>query len=522
MATPFPFLFLLLFSLLPSVLSQFSISGVLIDCGVNTSYTDSQGLRWLPDSQFITSGVSKNLSTPGLFTTFSTLRSFPYNATRPRKFCYSLSSYRDLNSSRAKRYLIRTSYFFDGPGLPPVFDLIVDGNLWTMVNTTADYLAGSASYYEVVFPARGKTINVCLAGNPNYTKGDPFISSLEFIMLDDSVYNATDFGKKAMGLIARSKFGASGDTERYPNDRYNRYWQPFPDQIHAKTSTHNITSSAFWNLPPLDVFNTAIVADKGSPLAFQWPQQVSLQRSSYYVALYFADTLPKSSRNLSVYINGYQFYDGAVTSDGVVVFSPEWILSGLTTLTLAPGSGSNLNLPPLINAGEVFGLLDLQNLTITRDVTSLLAIKQQISNPPEDWTGDPCMPPEYPWTGVTCTYVSRIRVVALNLSSMGLTGTISPSIANLTALVNISLAFNNFSSAIPDLGQLNYLTRLDLQDNHLTGSIPQSLGNISTLSELFLQNNNLTGQVPSSLLNNSKLNLRLHPGNNFSPDPPVP
>ncbi|KAJ3688039.1 hypothetical protein LUZ61_017203 [Rhynchospora tenuis] len=522
MATPLPFLFLLLFSLLPTALSQFNISGVLIDCGVNTSYTDSQGLRWLPDSQFITSGVNKNLSTPGLFTTFSTLRSFPYNATRPRKFCYTLSSYRDLNSSRVKRYLIRTSFFFDGPGLPPVFDLIVDGNLWTMVNTTADYLAGSASYYEVIFPARGKTINVCLAGNPNYTKGDPFISSLEFIMLDDSVYNATDFGKKAMGLISRSKFGASGDTERYPNDRYNRYWQPFPDQIHAKTSTHNITASAFWNLPPVDVFNKAIVADKGNPLAFQWPQQVSLQKSTYYVALYFADTLPKSSRNFSVYINGYQFYDGAVTSDGVVVFSPEWILSGLTTLTLAPGSGSSLNLPPLINAGEVFGLFDLQNLTYTRDVTCLLAIKQQISNPPEDWSGDPCMPPEYTWTGVTCTYVSRIRVVTLNLASMGLTGTISPSIANLTALVNISLASNNFYGDIPDLGQLNYLTRLDLQDNNLTGSIPQSLGSIRNLTELFLQNNNLTGQVPSSLLNNSKLNLRLHPGNNFSPDPPVP
>lgn len=211
MATPcpLPFLFLLLFSLLPSpALSRFNISGLLIDCGVNTSYTDDRGLRWLPDSQYITSGVSKNLSTLGLQATFSTLRSFPFNASSPRKFCYNLPSY------KGGRYLVRTSYFFDGPGEPPVFDLIVDANLWTMVNTTADYAAGSASYYEGVFQAKGRYMNVCVAGNPNYTKGDPFISALELIMLNDSVYNATDFDTKAMGLIARNKFGAVGDIER--------------------------------------------------------------------------------------------------------------------------------------------------------------------------------------------------------------------------------------------------------------------------------------------------------------------
>lgn len=81
------------------------------------------------------------------------------------------------------------------------------------MNTTADYVAGSASYHEGVFQAKGKSISVCLAGNPNYTKGDPFISSLELIMLDYSVYNATDFNTMAMGLIARSKFGATGDIE---------------------------------------------------------------------------------------------------------------------------------------------------------------------------------------------------------------------------------------------------------------------------------------------------------------------
>jgi hypothetical protein len=41
-----------------------------------------------------------------------------------------------------------------------------------------------------------------------------FISALEFIKLDDSVYSAANFNTKAMGLIARNKFGATGDIER--------------------------------------------------------------------------------------------------------------------------------------------------------------------------------------------------------------------------------------------------------------------------------------------------------------------
>ncbi|KAJ3676294.1 hypothetical protein LUZ60_003706 [Juncus effusus] len=518
MSNPFPFLSFLFFllSLFSSSLSQSNISGLLIDCGAFSSYTDSNGLRWVPDSSYISTGTPHNLSTPGLFTTFSSLRSFPFpsNSTQSLKFCYVLPAF------RGARYLVRTSYFLGGRGPPPVFDQIVDGTFWTAVNTTADYLVGSGSYYEGVFLARGKSMSVCVAGNPSYTKGDPFINSIEFIKLDDSVYNATDFDTKAMALIARNKFGATGTIERYPNDMFNRYWHPFPDKTHAISSTHNITPSSFWNLPPSDIFSTALISSSGKPLSFQWPYQIALPNSTYYIALYFADSLPNSKRNLSVYVNGYEFYDGQIGSDGNVVFTSDWVLNGLTTVTLAPGPRSDL--PPLISAGEVFGLFDLHNLTYTRDIISLEAIKQQIDNPPADWRGDPCMPPGYSWSGLTCVDGSRIRVVSLNLSSMGLTGTISPSIANLTALTDISFANNNFSGPIPELGQLKSLKRLHLQNNHLTQSIPQSLGNISTLTELFVQNNNLTGQVPSNLLDNTKLNLRLHPGNQFSPDPQVP
>lgn len=361
-------------------------------------------------------------------------------------------------------------------------------------------------------------MSICVAGN-TYTESDPFISALEAILLDDSMYNSTDFNKNAMGLIARNKFGSTGMIVRYPDDNFDRYWQPFADSIPGQSSTHNISVSDFWNLPPTNVFNTALVAGSDKFLVLQWPP-VSLPNSSYYVALYFADTLPGSSRVFNVFINNYSFYsDLTVTSSGLVVFASQWILSGQTTITLTASPGSEL--PPLINAGEVFRLFSLGSVTDTRDIIALEKIKESIQNPPLDWSGDPCMPREYSWTGVTCSEGTRIRVVTLNLSSMGLSGSLSPSLARLSALSEISFANNSFSGNIPDLSRLKRLEILHLQDNQLTGTVPSSLGNIKKLRELFLQNNNLTGQVPANLSGKPGLNLKLFPGNpSLSPRPP--
>ncbi|CAL9207045.1 unnamed protein product [Musa hybrid cultivar] len=485
--------------------------GLLINCGSTDDLFTPDGLRWLADSRFVSAGSPRKLSLPRLLPVLSTLRSFPVRPglLQPRKFCYV------LRAVRGARYLIRTTYFygnFDNLGgnvTPPVFDQIVDGTFWTTVNTTADYAAGVASYYEGVFRAKGMTMSVCVAEN-TYTTSDLFISALEMILLEDSVYNGTNFDEYAMGLIARSTFGSIGSTLRYPDDRFNRYWQPFSGSAHAMTSTHNISSSDFWNLPPATIFNTALVADKAKPLVFQWPPNL-LPSSSYYIALYFADTLPGSTRTFDVYINDYRFYANlTVTSAGLVVFSTQWLLSGLTTITLTSGSP----LPPLISAGEVFGLFSIGNVTHTRDIIALENIKKNIASPPSDWSGDPCMPEQYSWTGITCSNGSKIRVVALNLSSMGLSGSLSPLIARMTALTDISFAYNNFTGPIPDLSKLKNLQKLHLQNNQLTGVIPPSLANLSQLRELYLENNNLTGEIPQRLFRKG-LDFRFLPGNHF-------
>ncbi|KAK9933383.1 hypothetical protein M0R45_020581 [Rubus argutus] len=477
------FLLLLLLSLLPISLSQ--PKGTLIDCGA-TLKSQIDGREWLPDSGFLSGGgTPKNLTIPVLFPILSTVRSFPNHPGR--KYCYTVKVY------RSAKYMVRTTYFYggiNGRASPPVFDQIVDGTFWSVVNTTEDYANGMSSYYEGVFLAQGKTMSVCIGAN-TYTDSDPFISALEFVILHDSLYNSTDFKSNGLRLIARHSFGYNGPIIRYPDDQFDRFWEPFGDANRNDSSNANASVSGLWNLPPSKVFETELTTNRFQKIELKWPPW-PVQDANYYIALYFADS---RERGFNIIINDVPYYkDLNVTEAGLVVYATEWPLGGTTNITLTPSSGSALG--PSINAGEAFQVLTLGGRTLTRDVIAL---------------------ERYSWTGITC---SGVRVVSLNLTSMGISGSLSPSIANMTALSNIWLGHNSLSGPIPDLSSLKMLETLHLEDNHFTGDIPSSLGNIGSLRELFLQNNNLTGQVPNSLTGKSGLNLRISPGNSFSAPPP--
>lgn len=40
-------------------------------------------------------------------------------------------------------------------------------------------------------------------------------------------------------------------------------------------------------------------------------------------------------------------------------------------------------------------------------------LAKHFKNPPIDWNGDPCLPWENSWTGVTCAKNKHIRVVSM-------------------------------------------------------------------------------------------------------------
>lgn len=178
-------------------------AGFLLSCGDSIEQTVGS-LQFVPDNGFTTYGNTTTLQAPGLFPILSTLRFF---TERARKYCYS------FNVTNGGKYLVRTTYFyggFDGGTDPPVFDQIVDGTKWSVVDTAEDFANGLSSYYEIVVTASGNSLTVCLGRN-NKTVSHPFISALEVTKLDDSVYNSTDFSKFALSTVARSNFGDDED-----------------------------------------------------------------------------------------------------------------------------------------------------------------------------------------------------------------------------------------------------------------------------------------------------------------------
>ncbi|ORX80560.1 L domain-like protein [Anaeromyces robustus] len=79
-----------------------------------------------------------------------------------------------------------------------------------------------------------------------------------------------------------------------------------------------------------------------------------------------------------------------------------------------------------------------------------------------------------------------------------LSGTIPESIGKLTHLKKLWLHRDNFSGPIPEsIGNLTNLKDLRLSDNHLS-SIPESIGNLSKLEILELDNNEING-IPESI-----------------------
>ncbi|RCV11981.1 hypothetical protein SETIT_2G230800v2 [Setaria italica] len=496
-----------------------ALPGYQISCGA-TSAKVAGNVTWVPDGAFVHTGKAAELGdSRGLMAPMlSSLRYFPDASAR--KHCYVVPA------ERHARYLVRTTYYyggFDGGRAPPVFDQIIDGTRWSAVDTAADYAGGLATYYEAVVDAAGKQVSVCLARSGATEAGrSPFISALEVVPLEGSVYGAVNFTAYALSTIARHSFGHDSSTIGYPGDRFNRYWEPYSGgNIPVVESQASVATEAFWNKPPEAVFRRGLTASRGKSLDLQWPP-APLPAASYYLALYFQDNRAPSAlswRVFDVAVNGQPFFAGLnVSTAGTMVYGAEWPLSGQTRIKLTPAPDSPVG--PVINAAELMMIVPLGGRTHPRDVIGMEALARGFWNPPSDWRGDPCLPKGNSWTGVTCNEDPLARVIAINLTNSRVGGSISDHIANLTAVSSIWLVGNNLTGPIPDMSPLHHLVSLHLEDNGLTGSLPESLGNLTRLEELSVQNNNLQGTIPSSIRNRAMVDISFRfkytPGNNLS------
>ncbi|KAG4161216.1 hypothetical protein ERO13_D01G042742v2 [Gossypium hirsutum] len=137
---------------------------------------------------------------------------------------------------------------------------------------------------------------------------------------------------------------------------------------------------------------------------------------------------------------------------------------------------------------------------INTDRSTLLALKAHVSDPRNflttNWSVDISI---CNWVGVTCESRNQ-RVIALDLFNMSLSGTIPPDMGNLSFLTRLNIGYNNFHDLLPvQLTNLYRLKFISMSDNNFHGEISSWVGYFPELQYLSLSNNSFTGPIPSDM-----------------------
>ncbi|KAM3687420.1 hypothetical protein ACB098_10G077100 [Castanea mollissima] len=86
--------------------------------------------------------------------------------------------------------------------------------------------------------------------------------------------------------------------------------------------------------------------------------------------------------------------------------------------------------------------------SITTDQLALLALKAHITNYKTLASNRSTSTSDCNWIGISCG-AKHLRVTTLNLSHMGLAGTIAPQVENLSFLPHLSFRNSNFHGSLP-------------------------------------------------------------------------
>nr|POF11808.1 brassinosteroid insensitive 1-associated receptor kinase 1 [Quercus suber] len=152
---------------------------------------------------------------------------------------------------------------------------------------------------------------------------------------------------------------------------------------------------------------------------------------------------------------------------------------------------------------------------------ALNALKTNLADPNnvlQSW--DPTLVNPCTWFHVTCD--SENSVTRVDLGNANLSGTLVPQLGQLLNLQYLELYSNNISGPIPpELGNLTDLVSLDLYLNNLNGQIPDTLGKLQKLRFLRLNNNTLKGKIPVVLTTVQSLQVLDLSNNNLTGDIPI-
>ncbi|WCJ34589.1 Leucine-rich repeat protein kinase family protein [Euphorbia peplus] len=513
---------LLLFSCLLFLLFEFGFAQmpgfVSLNCGAKENFTDELGLIWTTDENLIYGDTATISVSNETRKQYNTVRYFPADS---RKYCYTL----DVISRT--RYLLRATFLygnFDTNNAYPKFDVSVGATHWsTIVISDANTMESA----ELIFRASSSSISVCLS---NATTGQPFISTLELRQFNGSMYYTDYENQFYLSVSARINFGAeSEDPVRYPDDPFDRIWES--DSLKKanylvdvaegteKVSTDMPIDVNTHERPPEKVMQTAVVGTNGS-LTYR----LNLDGFPGYgwAATYFAeieDLHPAESRKFRLILPGHSDMSIPIVNiqenalGKYRLYQPGYPNVSLPfVLSFRFGKTSDSSRGPLLNALEVSKYLEKSDGSMDGEaIASVISL-----NTSADWAqegGDPCLP--VPWSWLDCTSDDRPRIAKISLSSKNLTGNFPSGLPMLNGLVELWLDGNNLTGPIPDFSGCANLKIIHLENNQLTGELPDSLASLPNLRELHVQNNLLSGTIPSDLLDKNiilnytgNLNLR--------------
>ncbi|XP_050384146.1 probable LRR receptor-like serine/threonine-protein kinase At1g51880 [Argentina anserina] len=449
---------------------------IIIDCGraENSTYSEkTTTIDYISDATFIDTGERK-LVLPENRNDYQqpywTLRSFPQGTRN----CYK------INVKSGTRYLIRASFYYgnyDGLDKLPEFELHLGPNLWESVSLDDATTLKTKELIHYV-PAKRNYMHVCVVKTGS---GVPFVSAIELRPVPYSTYQ-TQTGSLALynrfdtGQLAPNLTGY-----RYPKDTYDRFWRSYSRDDWAQLRTSSIIDPNSYE-PASVVMRTAAIPKLATDdLSFYWLQPEDDKNAEFYIYMHFAEVeeLPANqSRQLEITRNGDHFYgpfapDYLETSS---IFSTT-AMSGPYNFIVKKGAG-NSDLQPILNAVEIYTVKEFSEQETNQDDVNAITNIKVAYKIEKNWQGDPCLPKNYSWEGLKCSYSpdDSPRIIYLDLSSSRLTGEIDGSISALTMIQTLNLSNNNLTGPIPDFfSNMSNLNVLNLENNKLTGSVPNGL-----------------------------------------------
>ncbi|KAF6167071.1 hypothetical protein GIB67_041326 [Kingdonia uniflora] len=115
------------------------------------------------------------------------------------------------------------------------------------------------------------------------------------------------------------------------------------------------------------------------------------------------------------------------------------------------------------------------------------------------------------WVGIRCF---RERVVAIDLTDLNLSGSVSLAVSSLDRLINLSLADNNFTGMI-EITNLTNLRFLNISNNQFIGSLDWDYKSLPSLEVFDAYNNNFTALLPLGVTQLAKIKYLDLGGNLF-------